>query len=347
MVAADGSREPHQHADASIDVAPPPPPRPDVPFDVQAVIRRAHFSFRQEDGRFTGGHSSYAVAVDARTFRVSPIHAATLPEPPRDPRSSLAHRPEPPEKAEVGTPLVLATTSIGRGGMTFRTPEAASVDAEGRLLRRGSAVEEILENKPDGAELSWTFPAKPAGEGDIEVRVAASGLDYAGVTAGGLHFRERASSLGIRFGHATWIDASGTRTDVAARWDGGEIVMTVPASAVESGSYPAMLDPILGPETTLDSPVTGPASGGQQSPSAAYDPATGVYFVAWSDTRSMTNFQVFGTRISPGGAVLDPDGIMLNAPGVYSYGPSVVFDGTNFLVVFSATVGNGARWLAG
>ena len=27
-----------------------------APFDVGAVIRRAHFSFRQEGERFTGGH---------------------------------------------------------------------------------------------------------------------------------------------------------------------------------------------------------------------------------------------------------------------------------------------------
>ena len=128
-VAAAGSRETHQPPSSpSRNVAAAArSPRPDVPFDVQAVMRRAHFSFRQEDGRFTGGHSSYAVAVDAGTVRVSPIHPATLPEPPRDPRSSRAHRTERPEKAEVGKPLVLATTSIGRGEMAFRTPEAASV----------------------------------------------------------------------------------------------------------------------------------------------------------------------------------------------------------------------------
>ena len=66
-VAADGSRETHQPpSNPSRNVAAAPPLRlgPDVPFDVQAVIRRAHFSFRQEDGRFTGGHSSYAVAVE-------------------------------------------------------------------------------------------------------------------------------------------------------------------------------------------------------------------------------------------------------------------------------------------
>src|SRR6476646_2743423 len=59
-VAAHGSRETHQppsNPSRNVAAAHPHSPRPDVPFDVEAVIRRAHFSFRQEDGRFTGGHS--------------------------------------------------------------------------------------------------------------------------------------------------------------------------------------------------------------------------------------------------------------------------------------------------
>jgi uncharacterized repeat protein (TIGR01451 family) len=110
----------------------------------------------------------------------------------------------------------------------------------------------------------------------------------------------------------------------------------IPAAVLDGSSYPAVLDPVIGPELELDTAVTGPALGGQTEFSTAYDPASGNYFVVWRDTRAAVQAQVFGTRISPAGVVLDPGGIPISLyPDVYSVGtPSVVFDGTNFLVVF-------------
>jgi hypothetical protein len=50
----------------------------------------------------------------------------------------------------------------------------------------------------------------------------------------------------------------------------------------------------------------------QQATAAAFE---GVhYVVAWEDRRSGTGFEVYGARVSPGGAVLDPDGFQIE-PG--------------------------------
>lgn len=109
-----------------------------------------------------------------------------------------------------------------------------------------------------------------------------------------------------------------------------------PASVVRGSGHLAGPDPVIGPERELDAPVTGPASGGQSEFSTAYDAASGTYFVVWRDMRASVQAQVFGTRVSSAGVVLDPDGIPISLyPDAYSVGtPVVVFDGTNFLVVF-------------
>jgi uncharacterized repeat protein (TIGR01451 family) len=110
------------------------------------------------------------------------------------------------------------------------------------------------------------------------------------------------------------------------------------ATIVEPSASRAVLAPILGPETALDSPVVGPASGRQSLTATAYDPSSGTYLVAWSDSRSSTFGQIYATRVDSGGAVLDPEGILLSDPAKSAVAaPVVVFDGTNFLVVFAAT----------
>jgi len=73
-----------------------------------------------------------------------------------------------------------------------------------------------------------------------------------------------------------------------------------------------------------------------QVPSAAF--GAGVYLVAWADY-SAGSLRIWGARITPTGAVLDPLGIPISL-GPNEYGPSVAFDGTNFLVTWydSATI---------
>ena len=84
-------------------------------------------------------------------------------------------------------------------------------------MARGGA-EEILQNGPSGVEQSWRFEHAPSGRGDLVVRVAASGLRYAGTTEGGLHFVDPATGVGVRYGIATFIDADGARTTIEPRF---------------------------------------------------------------------------------------------------------------------------------
>lgn len=67
-----------------------------------------------------------------------------------------------------------------------------------------------------------------------------------------------------------------------------------------------------------------------QVPSVAF--GGGRYLVAWADY-SAGSLRIWAARITPTGAVEDPLGIPISA-GPNEYGPSVTFDGQNFLVVW-------------
>ena len=79
------------------------------------------------------------------------------------------------------------------------------------------------------------------------------------------------------------------------------------------------------------------ASGEQVEPVLAFDGTN--YLVVWRDTRNGSgpteSTDLYGARVSPAGRVLDPLGIAIaTAPGAQGE-PSIAFDGTNHLVVWS------------
>jgi len=84
--------------------------------------------------------------------------------------------------------------------------------------------------------------------------------------------------------------------------------------------------------------------------SAAYYPDVAFdgtnYFVVWSDDRDAAEgnprLEIYGARVSPGGAVLDPSGIQITH-GEVAYQPTIAFNGTVYLVASYAWEHNGHR----
>ncbi|MBN1695018.1 T9SS type A sorting domain-containing protein [candidate division WOR-3 bacterium] len=82
-----------------------------------------------------------------------------------------------------------------------------------------------------------------------------------------------------------------------------------------------------------------PAAGDQSYPAIATDDTTA--FVVWSDRRSGTAYDIYGSRIDEDGNILDPAGILIAHGSHNDPYPAVEFDGTNYLVVwgYGATIG--------
>ncbi len=162
-------------------------------FDLASVARRVHFAFRSDPDGAVGEHSTYSVRVDA----VGRI--AVTPRP----RVAAAARPR-GVTAHAGAACVLQTVSVARDAARVAVPPVrVQVADDGSLALRRSGVDERLRNGEDGLEQSWRFAQRPAGSGDLVVRVSVTGQAHVGATPLGLHFSDPASGLGVRYGAAS------------------------------------------------------------------------------------------------------------------------------------------------
>jgi hypothetical protein len=75
------------------------------------------------------------------------------------------------------------------------------------------------------------------------------------------------------------------------------------------------------------------ADGIQGDPDVAFDGNN--YMVVWSDLRFAGNNAVYGTRVTPAGAILDPAGIQIGpVNGTYQKEPSIIFIDDKYFVVW-------------
>jgi VCBS repeat-containing protein len=81
-------------------------------------------------------------------------------------------------------------------------------------------------------------------------------------------------------------------------------------------------------------------AGVQQSPAVSRDSTN--FLLVWEEGGTSTSRDIYGTRISPSGAVLDPLFIAINTNTSEQTSPVVAFDGTNYLVAWSDYRNNGA-----
>ncbi|MBI5533374.1 MAG: hypothetical protein HY898_11710 [Deltaproteobacteria bacterium] len=283
--------------------------------DLATAVRRTHGQFRPAQAAHMAVFGALRAEVDALGARVTPL------------RSSGGSGFGP---GQQGAPLTVRTSSIERNGnrVDANPGEARVVEPGDQIAVARGAVREEFKALDEGLQQDWVFGSAPEGAGDLVVRVQVDGEEYAGETGLGLHFVDRSTDLGLRYGLATWIDASGRRTQIRPSWEAGTIVIRVPARVVDGSSWPAVLDPVISAEIDLDNLASLAA---QTQLAAAFDGTN--YLVVWSDTSSTVS-DIYGVRVSKAGAVLDATPLQLTSLAGAQDQPAVAFDGTRYMVVF-------------
>lgn len=98
--------------------------------------------------------------------------------------------------------------------------------------------------------------------------------------------------------------------------------------------------------TVLNEFVVFSATGEQVFPSIAFDGTN--YLVVWRDTRDGSgprdSTDIYGTRVTPAGVVLDPMGIAISTAPKSQGDPRLIFDGTNYFVVWVDQRLSGTYW---
>ena len=284
-------------------------------------MRRAHFAFRDKGGALEGAHASYRIRVSDEGASFQPIE---------------------PSSHREGAELRIRPAEISRGEDRIDR-RAASFDVEAlgaARLDRGAVIERF-QNSEHGSEQTWEFDTKPGGAGDLRVRMKVEGLAYAGITSGGLHFRDAHSGLGVRYGHGTWIDARGNRHAVPATWTEGAIELLVPEAIVDGSQYPAVLDPVIGPQREIDAIISSPLPWDQLMPAVASDGAG--FLVVWTDGRHGGDADLFGARVDASGTLVDPAGFAITSTPQNELNPRLAFGAGVYLVAWESDGGAPVR----
>jgi hypothetical protein len=322
-------------ADAAHALAPTPPTEDVLPdpsavaipgeLDLSALAERTRAAFFESETGWTGGGTAYASEVDGEEIRVTALQ-----------------RSEPTEDLRRSAPFTLARAQIRWGELDLSQPGPPTRAEDGTLAIAHGPIVEVLVNERQGLHQSFRIDEAPAGAtGDLVVSMRATGLPFALADQSGLHFRASnapGAPLGVRYGHATLVDAERHETAVTSVWSGGAIVLRVPEAALASATFPVVLDPVIGPEVTFGITSYVASSARQTAPRIASLVASTQSAVVWLDERRRGT-HVFASRYSRFGAVLDPIGLQVETSSASATSVDVAAGGGTYLVVWTDTGG--------
>ena len=262
--------------------APAKPSAPTVP----AASLRQGFGVNDVDGALWGGGPDYKV-------RFAPDEVEFTPALGR----AAAHN----------LPLTFSTLSIGRGAdaqpVTMSAPRrvgAATVEFD-----RAPGVFEHHEVRAGGVELTFEFASRPAGAGDLVVRLQLRSELPLELGADGLRC-EQPGLGGVGVGLVTGRDAAGHSAPGELRLDGDVLELALPAEFVDTAALPLVLDPFVFPVI----PLAVNSLFQEWLPDVAYEAAGGKYLAVWTKLYSDWDFDVRGQFLDANGAA-DPNGYWL------------------------------------
>ncbi len=314
-------------------------------FDMASAVERARAAFFAHDGHYAAGSETHRVELEGDAIAFFPSHDTArerlLPSG-REPRAETPSLLSTSSRIDAATPFTARTEWIGRAGVRSDAQVTGTRTEDGAILLERGTVTETLRNTRDGLEQSWTFASTPAGDGELLVRIGTEGMNHVATTPSGEHFADSMTGLGARYGHGTFIDAAGVRTAVPVAYEGGSLVLRVPAEVVDGAAYPAVLDPVISAELTIDTPVNGPRGGNQVQPVIAGN-GSSAYLLVFVDGLFGSD-DVRGVRLGSDGTLMDPISFEIASDGdANEVDPAVTWNGTRWIVAWQDGR-NGVDW---
>jgi len=189
------------------------------------------------------------------------------------------------------------------------------------------AIEEDAEPYVEDAGVRYQLP-----DGEIRFRGTRRGLEYQRIIEdpgfyrylGDVTIEMNGDGDLARPERLSLSDASGREVP----YEVNQGNLRVSQKDVASLEFPLTFEGEFLLDTNMD---YAPAACYQCFPTVAFDGTN--YLVVWQDHRRYT--QICGARVTPSGSVLDPGGIAISKASSTESSPSVAFDGSNYLVVWS------------
>lgn len=148
-------------------------------------------------------------------------------------------------KAPRSLPLTLRFVAARHGAAAVPTTPPTLGHGTHHIAFDHGTVQERYALRADGVEQTFTFAQRPAGDGDLVVRMAITSV-VAGSARddGGFAFLENGG--GVTYGALTGVDARGEQCAGTVRLTGDQLELVLPDAFVDSALFPLTFDPLLG-----------------------------------------------------------------------------------------------------
>lgn len=258
--------------------------RPTTPEAAQQVTSNPYGIVETADGQLIGLAGSLEVQFGVSSVTITPLLGPDAPQ---------------------NMPLTIAPTKVLRGEHTVHEILARKTQRRGEEVidfALGHGITERFVTRADGVKHSFFFEQRPAGDGDLAVRLSVDTLLTCDAIERAEQLRFSAGNLGaVHIGAVVGIDRNGQRADGYMRFDGDNLDLVLPAAFVDSAEYPLELDPII------SGAITAGRSFSDTNPDIAYDNSNAVYVVVYESVASASDQDIWAQRITF-------DGIRLGNP---------------------------------
>lgn len=221
-------------------------------------------------------------------------------------------------------------TQAGRSiALTSRPTLAKSANVA--ALDYGSVVTESYTALDQGVEQCWVIHRRPRSSEDVTIEGKVISPHRIVSSPFGLDFVDERGRRVCGYGKVIVIDSRGRTHSCLPRFDSGKVTIRIPSDYIRKASFPILVDPMVGPEVSI-CPSYESAPGRQESVRVASSPYG--YLAVWQDYRGGTA-DIFATRISPSGEVLDQAAIAVAASTGDQTNPVAAWNGREYLVVWA------------